>query len=32
MSESKDYLYPQKWLSKASTGDRVAYELRMRII
>jgi len=32
MSESTDYLYPQKWLSKASTGDRVAYELRMRII
>ncbi|KPN94453.1 GntR family transcriptional regulator [Lysinibacillus sp. ZYM-1] len=32
MSESKDYLYPQKWLSKASTGDRIAYELRMRII
>jgi len=32
MSDSKDYLYPQKWLSKASTGDRVAYELRMRIL
>ena len=32
MSEYNDYLYPQKWLSKASTGDRVAYELRMRII
>ncbi|WP_071393538.1 GntR family transcriptional regulator [Bacillus tuaregi] len=32
MSQSKEYLYPQKWLSKASTGDRVAYELRMRII
>lgn len=32
MSESKEYLYPEKWLSKASTGDRVAYELRMRII
>lgn len=32
MSESKDFLYPEKWLSKASTGDRVAYELRMRII
>nr|WP_053368034.1 GntR family transcriptional regulator [Bacillus sp. FJAT-27245] len=25
-------LYPEKWLSKASTGDRIAYELRMRII
>ncbi|MCM3584648.1 GntR family transcriptional regulator [Mesobacillus maritimus] len=32
MTESKDFLYPQKWLSKASAGDRVAYELRMRII
>ncbi|WP_409367408.1 GntR family transcriptional regulator [Lysinibacillus sp. 38-6] len=32
MNDSKDYLYPQKWLSKASTGDRVAYELRMRIL
>ncbi|ASI36777.1 MULTISPECIES: GntR family transcriptional regulator [unclassified Exiguobacterium] len=27
-----DFLYPIKWLSKASTGDRVAHELRMRII
>ncbi|WP_409271850.1 GntR family transcriptional regulator [Neobacillus sp. SCS-31] len=25
-------LYPEKWLSKASTGDRIAHELRMRII
>ena len=25
-------LYPKKWLSKASTGERVASELRMRII
>jgi GntR family transcriptional regulator, gluconate operon transcriptional repressor len=32
VNESKEFLYPQKWLSKASTGDRVAYELRMRII
>ncbi|KAA9032437.1 GntR family transcriptional regulator [Niallia endozanthoxylica] len=32
MNESKEFLYPQKWLSKASTGERVAYELRMRII
>ncbi|MFS0880867.1 GntR family transcriptional regulator [Metabacillus niabensis] len=32
MSESKELLYPSKWLAKASAGDRVAYELRMRII
>jgi GntR family transcriptional regulator, gluconate operon transcriptional repressor len=32
MTEKKDFLYPQKWLSKASTGDRVASELRMQII
>lgn len=32
MNESTEFLYPQKWISKASTGDRVAYELRMRII
>ncbi|MDQ0245045.1 GntR family transcriptional regulator of gluconate operon [Bacillus fengqiuensis] len=32
MAESREFLYPQKWLSKASTGDRVTYELRMRII
>ncbi|MDR7073052.1 GntR family transcriptional regulator [Fictibacillus barbaricus] len=32
MSESKEFLYPVKWLSKASAGDRVACELRMRII
>jgi GntR family transcriptional regulator of gluconate operon len=32
MAESMEYLYPTKWLSKASTGDRVTYELRMRII
>ncbi len=32
MLDSKDLLYPAKWLSKASTGVRVAYELRMRII
>ncbi|WP_430794448.1 GntR family transcriptional regulator [Bacillus cereus] len=30
--ESMEFLYPEKWLSKASTGDRVASELRMRII
>ncbi|MGX6443755.1 GntR family transcriptional regulator [Neobacillus sp. K501] len=32
MAESKEYLYPLKWLSKASAGDRVTSELRMRII
>jgi GntR family transcriptional regulator, gluconate operon transcriptional repressor len=32
MAESREFLYPEKWLSKASAGDRVAYELRMRII
>lgn len=32
MTEAKQFLYPSKWLSKASAGDRVAYELRMRII
>ncbi|MGW8262561.1 gluconate operon transcriptional repressor GntR, partial [Bacillus sp. LR--39] len=32
MLDSKDLLYPAKWLSKASTGVRVAYELRMRIV
>ncbi|NWN81341.1 GntR family transcriptional regulator, partial [Bacillus sp. (in: firmicutes)] len=32
MSKSKNLLYPEKWLSRASTGVRVACELRMRII
>jgi GntR family transcriptional regulator of gluconate operon len=32
MSEQTDFLYPAKWLSKASSGTRVASELRMRII
>ncbi|OAB30014.1 GntR family transcriptional regulator [Paenibacillus macquariensis subsp. defensor] len=32
MTESNGFLYPSKWLSKASAGDRVTYELRMRII
>lgn len=32
MSKSKHLLYPEKWLSRASTGVRVACELRMRII
>lgn len=30
--DSRGHLYPEKWLTKASTGDRIAYELRMRII
>ncbi len=32
MLDSNDLLYPAKWLSKASTGIRIAYELRMRIV
>lgn len=32
MKEPKDLLYPTKWLTKASIGDRVTYELRMQII
>lgn len=32
MTEFKDFLYPQKWLIKASTGERVTSELRLRII
>ncbi|WP_313799987.1 GntR family transcriptional regulator [Cytobacillus sp.] len=32
MTEHKEFLYPEKWLSKAAAGDRVACELRMRII
>ncbi|MCH1626032.1 GntR family transcriptional regulator [Ferdinandcohnia quinoae] len=32
MVDSKEFLYPEKWLSKAPTGERVASELRMRII
>ncbi|MCH5584245.1 GntR family transcriptional regulator [Shimazuella sp. AN120528] len=32
MDETKEHLYPIKWLTKASAGDRVASELRMRII
>lgn len=32
MEEPKELLYPIKWLSKATTGDCVASELRMRII
>ncbi|MDQ0272704.1 GntR family transcriptional regulator [Cytobacillus purgationiresistens] len=32
MAESTEFLYPAKWLSKASAGDRVISELRMQII
>ncbi|MEK5068349.1 GntR family transcriptional regulator [Sporosarcina sp. FSL K6-1508] len=32
MSKSKDFLYPEKWIASASTGGRLACELRMRII
>lgn len=32
MTEFKDFLYPQKWVIKASTGERVTSELRLRII
>ncbi|MGE8204816.1 GntR family transcriptional regulator [Heyndrickxia sp. NPDC080065] len=32
MTESMEFLYPEKWLSKASAGERVTSELRMRII
>ncbi|HJF32935.1 MAG TPA: GntR family transcriptional regulator [Sporosarcina psychrophila] len=32
MSKSKDFLYPEKWIASASTGARLACELRMRII
>ena len=32
MSKPKNSLYPEKWLSKASTGERITSELRMQII
>ena len=32
MVDSREFLYPSKWLLKASAGDRVTCELRMRII
>lgn len=32
MLQSEDHLYATKWLSKASAGERVTSELRMRII
>jgi GntR family transcriptional regulator, gluconate operon transcriptional repressor len=32
LTEPKDFLYPTKWLSRASAGERVTCELRMQII
>ena len=32
MLQGQESLYPHKWLSKASTGERISSELRMRII
>ncbi|WP_078408835.1 GntR family transcriptional regulator [Priestia abyssalis] len=32
MVYSREFLYPEKWLLKASAGNRVTCELRMRII
>ena len=32
MAAQNEFLYPAKWLSKASAGERVTSELRMRII
>jgi GntR family transcriptional regulator, gluconate operon transcriptional repressor len=32
LMENHESLYPEKWLSKASAGERVTCELRMRII
>ncbi len=32
MNDSTDFLYPEKWLLKASTGEKIACELRMRIL
>lgn len=32
MNDTSEFLYPTKWLSKASAGERIACELRMRII
>ncbi|MDN7242228.1 GntR family transcriptional regulator [Planococcus sp. N028] len=32
MSKEKKSLYPEKWLSKASAGERITSELRMQII
>jgi GntR family transcriptional regulator, gluconate operon transcriptional repressor len=32
MAESKEFLFPAKMLSKAGAGERIACELRMRII
>jgi len=32
MSKSKEFIYPLKWIASASTGVRLACELRIRII
>ncbi len=32
MNEPIEFLYPSKWLTKASTGERVVSELRMQIL
>ncbi|MCZ8537899.1 GntR family transcriptional regulator [Paenisporosarcina quisquiliarum] len=32
MSEKQNYIYPEKWIANASTGVRLASELRIRII
>ncbi|WLV24574.1 GntR family transcriptional regulator [Aciduricibacillus chroicocephali] len=32
MTDSIHFLYPEKWLARASAGSRIAAELRMRII
>src|SRR4051794_36796707 len=32
MAESREFLFPAKMLSKAGAGERIASELRMRII
>ena len=32
MTKPKNSLYPEKWLSKASTGEKITSELRMQII
>ena len=32
MSKSKEFMYPLKWIASASTGVRLACELRIRII
>lgn len=32
MTSNSNNLYPEKWLHKAATGERIACELRMRVI